>query len=407
MDKVISISESDSHDSPFMEMEESPPSPSPAPKRVQDDGDEQHAAKRPKVSVSSPIKCTCAISSNCVLAAQNGVRDCRTTSTPAPRRQKPKTPIINFPTALSTKQQAKFKRTLDEMTEILSLYIRSIDTPSSDLPNIFNQMRHRVQQLPFSEAHPSCQEGLRSRFLNPESGFPAIIRDHSIPWDIRLDVDVLRMRWEKGDLDISLDRGLITTVTRTVSRKFDTAFPFKVPCNQIGEGTLRNGQWFSWQICAVRDGAHGEIEAGVSSHGEIAISIVLGSGRGYADSDQGETIYYSGTHGKTGVISAGTKALRDSFTKRSPIRVLRSSRLPAINPYRPAQGLRYDGLYEIVDEEMMDEEKQLYRFKLERIEGQTPIRYQGPEKRPNPKELEEYDRLRKFMTASRPKKPSP
>lgn len=82
-----------------------------------------------------------------------------------------------------------------------------------------------------------------------------------------------------------------------------------------------------------------------------------------------------------------------AMEKRTAIRVLRSSTLPASNIYRPAKGLRYDGLYVIDDVELLDPGTSMYRFKLVRLEGQRPIRYQGKEIRPSVSELHELAKV--------------
>ena len=62
---------------------------------------------------------------------------------------------------------------------------------------------------------------------------------------------------------------------------------------------------------------------------------------------------------------------------QQPVRVLRSSSLPASNSYRPARGIRYDGLYRIISHEILDQKTAMYRFSLSRLEEQDPIRYRG------------------------------
>ncbi|KAI1990797.1 hypothetical protein LOZ53_003103 [Ophidiomyces ophidiicola] len=106
---------------------------------------------------------------------------------------------------------------------------------------------------------------------------------------------------------------------------------------------------------------------------------------------------------KNGEASQSTTFLLQSAKNKTPLRVLRSSRLPNINKYRPVEGLRYDGLYKIESEELMDEPNMLYQFKLKRLPGQTPIRYAGPSKKPNQKEVDEYRTMQKFTSVSRKK----
>lgn len=95
--------------------------------------------------------------------------------------------------------------------------------------------------------------------------------------------------------------------------------------------------------------------------------------------------------------SAGTLHLKDSCKYKTPVRVLRSSALPAPNPYRPAKGVRYDGLYDVVKYEILDAETAMHRFTLSRCDGQESIRYQGFEKRPTDEELAEYSKIRALL----------
>ncbi len=120
---------------------------------------------------------------------------------------------------------------------------------------------------------------------------------------------------------------------------------------------------------------------------------MLSSG-GYHDRDDGNVIEYSGTEGANFEIKAATQSMITSAKFGNVIRVLRSSQLPKSNKYRPSCGLRYDGLYRIESYEEIDPEKQNYRFHLERIPDQPPIRYEGVTKRPTIFEEEAYDKCK-------------
>jgi hypothetical protein len=76
------------------------------------------------------------------------------------------------------------------------------------------------------------------------------------------------------------------------------------------------------------------------------------------------------------------------------IRVIRSSQLLKSNKYRPSCGLRYDGLYQIKSYKEIDNKKRTYRFHLERIPGQEPIRSEGDIKRPTVFEEQAYDKCK-------------
>lgn len=59
----------------------------------------------------------------------------------------------------------------------------------------------------------------------------------------------------------------------------------------LNSNNLVNGQWRPHRLCLLRDGAHGEVEAGISDQtSQGAHSIVVSAG-GYADDDQVEVSY--------------------------------------------------------------------------------------------------------------------
>ena len=126
-----------------------------------------------------------------------------------------------------------------------------------------------------------------------------------------------------------------------------------------------------------------------------AYSIVL-SGGGYNDQDDGHIIEYSGTESKDSTPTEATNALIVSKDLGNPIRVIRSSQLVKSNKYRPELGLRYDGLYQVKDYKLVNEAKAMYRFHLERCEGQEPIRCEdNAARRPTIFEVEKYQELKK------------
>ena len=246
----------------------------------------------------------------------------------------------------------------------------------------------------------------KSKVLDDEVGLPQIFNGKGAPypWDIKADAQALYLRWLRGVIDPHLLRGIESsrkqraTGTSGITHKLEQGYLARVLCNVIGDNGLQNGQWWPMQICALRDGAHGEIEAGIHGKpGQGAISVIL-SGGGYADVDEGDRIFYCGTSGSGGEPSSGTKHLKLSHQSNRPVRVLRSAALPQKNPYRPAKGLRYDGLYDIVQFAILDAETAMHRFDLQRCAGQDPIRYRGVEARPTHEEVEEYGKIRKLMS---------
>jgi hypothetical protein len=87
--------------------------------------------------------------------------------------------------------------------------------------------------------------------------------------------------------------------------------------------------------------------------------------------------------------------LEESYRKKQPLRVLRAANKKS--KYAPKEGVRYDGLYEIVDKEILDPKVAMIRFSLKRIKGQDPIRYKGVEARPTAQELKQRMNIRKDL----------
>ena len=83
-----------------------------------------------------------------------------------------------------------------------------------------------------------------------------------------------------------------------------------------------------------------------------------------------------------------------SYESQQPLRLLRSASLPPANTYRPARGIRYDGLYRITSYEILDGETAMHRFFLSRLGGQDPIRYSGEGKIPSNAQILELNKIR-------------
>ena len=248
---------------------------------------------------------------------------------------------------------------------------------------------------------------LKASKIVESEGLPRIFEaddDGTFPPDLRDDSAVLYSKWMSGDLDPYLLRGLATKHRRNeakdktnISRSFSKNFSHFGNSDAVGAGNLHNGQWWPLQMCANRDGAHGETEAGIHGNERTgAVSIVL-SGGSYKDLDEGERIEYHGTPGKEGKASARTRALITSCGTKNPVRVLRTHKLPEANPYRPKAGIRYDGLYTVKSYVVLDKEKATYQFTLRRDPGQSPIRFQGPTARPTSMEIDKWKETRILM----------
>lgn len=83
-----------------------------------------------------------------------------------------------------------------------------------------------------------------------------------------------------------------------------------------------------------------------------------------------------------------------AYESQQSLRVLRSASLPANNTYRPARGLRYDGLYRIISHEILDQKTAMYRFSLSRLEGQDPIRFGDDDMIPSNAQILELNKIR-------------
>ncbi len=269
-----------------------------------------------------------------------------------------------------------------------------------DLQILFLRLRKRIHDMGFYAFLTGVL--VRKSKVLEDNGLEAIIDNQALhyPWDIRADALALYRKWRTGVIDPHLLRGIDTKQgtakngRKCVSRSLDPTFIGRKSCNYTGEGNLVNGQWWPLQICAMRDGAHGELEAGIHGQpGQWAYSIVL-SGGGYSNVDEGNLVKYCGTSGTGGEPTAGTKLMKKSFEERREIRVLRSASLGPNNAYRPSKGLRYDGVYKISDYEVVDADTAMHRFTLRRRQNQDLIRCSGVEKRPTDEELSEYSKIR-------------
>jgi len=234
---------------------------------------------------------------------------------------------------------------------------------------------------------------------------------HNLPgssqmtFDIIADAKALYRKWARADFDADVLRGVMLK-----TKALDDKYTARVDFHFYGTGDLVSGQWWPLRICTLRDGAHGASQGGISGEGgeggKGAYSIVV-AGQ-YDDNDQGETLEYCGTpdQTKSGNMTEATKLLRDSFRTKNPVRVLRSGNNIASkssggsndkkNVYLPASGYRYDGVYDVDEEKLLDAKEQLWTFKLKRQGNQDPIRYSGPYARPSMQDLQEWQKVKQY-----------
>ncbi|CAK4033016.1 E3 ubiquitin- ligase ORTHRUS 1 [Lecanosticta acicola] len=167
-----------------------------------------------------------------------------------------------------------------------------------------------------------------------------------------------------------------------------------------GHNGLEVGRWFPLQLCALFHGAHGSSQAGiVGDPDQGAYSIVVAGQYDDLDTDNGDTLYYSGSgsHENTdprrpAEATIGTRSLHASIERGNPVRVLRSH--SGTSRWAPSRGLRYDGLYNVVGVRTPRNAKggKYEQFRLERIEeGQIPLL--DCRKRPDGKDLRDLDHI--------------
>ncbi|EXJ95729.1 hypothetical protein A1O1_00853 [Capronia coronata CBS 617.96] len=234
-------------------------------------------------------------------------------------------------------------------------------------------------------------------------------REKQVPQSMIEDLTIIQRKWENGDLSVLACRGLRQT-RNDGQWSADPNWQHARNADFLGHGLLVNGQTWHYRAEMCRDGAHGPPIAGISGTAQDgARSIVMGyhdnvKKEYYADIDQGDKIWYLGTALPRGendkrptnlkdptVVglrrqritpgskgqgpTASTRAMVTSYRTGNPVRVFRSFRLAKIVPMRPPRGFRYDGLYTVTDFEILNTERQIYRFVLERLAtGQGPLR---------------------------------
>jgi hypothetical protein len=166
-----------------------------------------------------------------------------------------------------------------------------------DTEQHFSELRKKLHEMEF---YPFLSGVLvkKSKVLKSD-GLLQIFDGHNkhvFPWDLAADAEALWMRLMSGDLDchlmrgIEISKGVLASGKKRTSYKLEKSYTQKKSANAVGVNNLTNGQWWPYRICALRDGAHGEQEAGIYGQtGKGAYSVVVAVG-GYADKDHGEVL---------------------------------------------------------------------------------------------------------------------
>jgi len=299
---------------------------------------------------------------------------------------------------LKVTPRTPFRRELNTLLSAVRNYINELRSPTSvgaKRAETYSKIRHQIHRI----THQSVTDVdvKKSKLLEQGLGLPQIFapvnngKFPDCPFDISADAREIFLRWCRADFDADILRG-VNYPPPSWSLKKDRPGP-KLSAKYFGEGDLVPGQWWPNWICMYRDGAHGVVQGGIYGEKDKgAMSIVMSSGgpENYEDVDEGDVVQYSGTQGAGGEIKDATQLLRCSLKLQQPVRLMRSSKLGEKNPYQPVLGVRYDGLYKVTGEKLVDQAKAHYVFRLERVPGQSPIRYRGDEARPYPQEIDAF-----------------
>ncbi|RMY58845.1 hypothetical protein D0865_02388 [Hortaea werneckii] len=275
----------------------------------------------------------------------------------------------------------------------------------------FETLSYYLHKAPFMQV---TEQLLRdNRVLHKQDGLQQIFDPEymaGVPYPDWLQADARELynKWRNKNFETNMFWGLEAgrAATRHAEGRattIDWNAVNRVSCDHHGNESIVNGQWWPLQLCLLRDGAHGQSQQGIhGKKGHGAFSCVIAGGlapdnQPYPNIDKGDTVYYCGTDSNDGSVTEGTSRLIESKESGKPIRLIRSHKLK--NEYAPEKGFRYDGLYTIVDFEMLDRpnsKRQRHRFKMVRIPGQPPMRGTGDGKRPTKEELEQLELHRNF-----------
>ena len=275
---------------------------------------------------------------------------------------------------------------------------------TNDVLNCQSNLRTFLHRLGLFDFHGKEKEIIKKSSILTDGSLTSIIESPTIPEDIRDVAQVLQARWWKGDTDPDLLRGVLrsksfkaktsdtaSSLTSYTTYTLEPTYPFRVAADRIGHNGLHVGAWWPLQICAVRDGAHGDSEAGIHGHQDQGAFSIVVSGGGYANVDHGEMLEYCGTaSSSTKEMTHNTRLLIRSHENRKAVRVLRSAK--GDRKWSPNVGVRYDGLYGVTGWKVIDESVSLVRFTMVRRKEQERMKCEGLGRRPHPVEVEAVKR---------------
>ena len=189
---------------------------------------------------------------------------------------------------------------------------------------VFTEVRHKLHTIVFEDVNAQVLK--RNRMLHTEAGLPQIFDERysdgvTWPFDIRADAKELYTKWSRKDFGTDIMRGIKLAINGNGGDSIDPAYwKNVVPAKKHGNNGLVNGQWWPFQICALRDGGHGVSQGGIyGASGEGAYSCIMSGGEDsqrlkYPDEDHGDVVLYCGTDSDngepTGELSAQPETLQ-------------------------------------------------------------------------------------------------
>lgn len=184
----------------------------------------------------------------------------------------------------------------------------------------------------------------------------------------------------------------------------------KVEAKVFGHNGLKVGSWFPNRLSALFHGAHGASQAGIHGSAELGAYSIVVSGLYYLlDKDTGNKLLYSGSGShdnedkdEPAEATSGTKALNKSLETGNPVRVLRSSEGHSF--YKPSEGIRYDGLYQVMQKHYPKNLKRgIYeQFELHRLEEDDEQRsLEACKRRPTAREMLDYEKSKDGYSSRR------
>ena len=246
------------------------------------------------------------------------------------------------------KPGADDRRTWDKLKDLGKLISAIQEEPPKKRAGNMQKLYEELDTLRFTDVTPWGLK--RAKLFEPEHGLPQIYdsrysKGGVYPYYIVSDAKGLHKRWLAKILDGSnMFRGiknLVREKDKSHGQGQSIDEEYKIDWHYHGEGHLVNGDWFANQLCAVRDGAHGSPQGGISGMaGKGAASISL-SGDMYKETD----VRPSAQLGITGYANREATSVTSSNRSGTPAhhrqKPAKKTRQPAHNSSSTARPLNY------------------------------------------------------------------